>query len=198
MSEDIQKESTSPQQEKPPQEGVDGPKPDLQLPPYPKTIVAAGVLLIVGAGLMVLGLVWLFCAVPGGGKSENWWPLVVGPLASVAFLLLGIRFVRATSTVKVTGAFGCGWVGLGLSLALIFGLLALVAWFGLLSGAPAWAPPSADELLAFSFALAWGFLLAALFLSAGVLFLVGRAPYRAWRNAENARKENGPPKEGDA
>ena len=61
MSEEIQKEATFPRPEEARQEGVDGPKQDPKLPPYPKTVVAAGALqLVFGVLVLLVGLLLLW------------------------------------------------------------------------------------------------------------------------------------------
>jgi len=202
MSEDIQKGSTFPQPEELWQGRPEGPKPDLKPPPYPKTIVAAGVMLIVVLGLWLLALVAAcFTELAYMSKPEGGWPMnrlahSVGVLTLVmmlvcleSFLWPAISFVRAKSTAKGTGVIGGFLVALGLYFAFV---QTVGWWFG---------PPGAAWFPFDSFQWASGtFFLASIAAapSAGILFLVGRAPYRAWRNAEDARKKNGPPKEGGA
>jgi hypothetical protein len=191
MSEDIQKGSTSPQPAEPWPGRPDGPKPDLKPPPYPKTIVAAGVLMIVSVGIFLVGFLWYpFTA------SGVWVLLGALPMAVYTFwnvMRLAIPFVRATSTRKDTAGIGGSLIVGGTILSLFFAYLEY-SWQNLVVGGvpvPANLPVPANPLLPCSI------LAGAVALSGGILFLVGRAPYRAWFDAKNARK-NGTPKEGEA
>jgi hypothetical protein len=192
MSEDIPKGSTSPQPEEPWQERPEGPKPDLK-PPYPKTIVAAAILLLVSGGLWAAAVL---LRVSGGlwvvGFLGAFTPMLVFILCSLVIFIIwpAFRFVRATSTAKDTGGIGRRLV-VGVPVLSLF-----IAYLEYLRqtyvGAPVPVPFPANLFLPCYI------LTGAAMLSAGILFLVGRAPYRAWRNAEDARKKNGSPKEGDA
>ncbi len=190
MSEDIQKESTSPQPEKQAPDGADRPQADAKPPPYPKTVVAAGVLMLIFTGMWVLLGLEIALSEPGRWASWRGFLLQMWPVPILLFAV--IRFMRGKHKIK--DARWVGWVCIGI---------------GVLTGV---AQPATLALVLFPQSSGWSFYdvlelwttlilmgaMGAAAVSAGVLLWIGRAPYRAWRMAKDTRQAGAPPKVGAA
>ncbi len=204
MSEEIQKGALPPRRERTPPEGGCGPESDFRLaPPYPPTLVAAGVSWIVCGCLLLLYLLilWFRIFVGGlhaGGRAPWDFGLDVcrGLFVTAffgwfggAFIFVGIQSVRGTARYTL-------WDGIGsivLGLLLIGGGVAAALGRLLIAGGVAVEPTPLTFLY-----MGLASLGAVALLAAGVLALVSSGQYKLWRTAQEARRAGAPPKKGGA
>ncbi len=188
MSEDIQKESASPHLGKPLPEAAGGANSDAKWPPYPKTVVAASILMIVAIGLFLASLVLLLVEDPSISSGHRGFDLMPGlvMIAMLAFpIWRGIQFIRGHIVVKDIRM--TGWTCITMALGALLPGAAMVVP-SIIRREPIW-PDDAPPFLIFLIGI---FILAdATMLSVGVLFLIGRTSYRMWWKAQEARRDRG-------
>ncbi len=178
MSEDIQGGAVPPRREAPLEDDDYGPDSEfLTAAPFPGTVLAAGVIWIVYGCLVFLDLVVVLLAifaVAANAKGDAAGAVVAGTLCGLAFvgligaafLFVGVQSVRGTA--RDTLGNGVGSIILGL---LGLGGVALYASLG--QFIPAGGAAVGGGLL----------------LTAGVLALVGRSPYKLWRMAQRDQQD---------
>src|SRR5262245_45641031 len=139
------------------------------LPPFPGTVLTAGIIWIVFGGLIILnavGVVLLGLVLvgrgPGAGEMATAIVLVslIVAVFGAVFLMVGIQSIRGTA--RATLANGSG--------SIVFGLIAFAGALSLIG-----SNQVIQGILSF--------LSGSGLLAAGVLALVGRSDYRAWRQA---------------
>ncbi len=185
MSEDIQGgRRVPPRREEPPYDDDYGPESDyLEAPPFPGTVTAAGVIWIIYGCLVLLSLaatlfvIFVLAAnanVPAqangaavGGLVEGaLLAMVIYGLIAAAFLFVGVQSVRGTARDTLGNGVGSiilGVLGLG-----VVGLNAAIGQYLQAAGVVVGA---------------------VLLLTAGILALVGRSPYKLWRRAQRDQRE---------
>lgn len=177
MSEDIRKQPGPRRRAEP----ADDPPDDLDLvyeeePPYPRTITAAGVLLIVFGCLVLVNLLVSLAsafvlAQKAGGRDSG--AFMAGSVCGLIFVgLIGAVFIQegvraARGTLRDT-------IGTGIA-SILFGVLGLAGAVLAVAG---------GGILQAAFAGMVG----AMLVTAGVLALVGRSPYKLWRQWRKAQK----------
>jgi uncharacterized membrane protein HdeD (DUF308 family) len=148
--------------------------------PYPATVRIAGIVWIVFGGLILLsGIVTLVMLAAAGAAVQGAVPgavqggifaggaciFVIAALFGAAFLFVGVQTVQGAATDTLGNSIG----------SLVFGALNLGA--GVLQAGQAQAIQAAINFLA-----------GVGLIAAGILALVGREEYRAWRRAARARR----------
>jgi hypothetical protein len=154
------------------EEEWDDEPPRRRRPRLPGTVLAAGIIWVVIGGLILLSfavfMLILFSAPQPAGPADPRAGFVcvglLGALFGAVFVHVGIQSIRGTA--KDTLGNGIG--------SLVFGLLQAGA--AALQGAAGRIPQAGTHAL-----------FAAGLLAAGVLALVGRSEYKAWRRASQAR-----------
>jgi hypothetical protein len=154
-------------------------RPDIEFmgsPPFPVLVRAAGIIWIVFGGLLLINLL-LFLAVIGavavGGPKEAGAAAAAGGvcgaaiigLFAAAFIFVGVQSIKGTARDTLGNSIG----------SIVFALLNLGG--GILQA-------SAGQYLTGIIS----FLAGAGLLVAGILALVARSDYRAWRKAQRARQ----------
>ena len=148
-------------------------------PEFPRAVQIAGIIWIVIGSLILLnaaaGLLLTFGTVGGGAdRAGGVCPMLIGVLFAAVFLHVGIQSTRGTA--KDTLGNGIGSILFGLPNA-GFGVI-------LIGGAAVAGRPVGLILVLLGIVC----LLAAVgLLAAGVLALVGRQQYKAWRRAQKNR-----------
>jgi len=144
-----------------------------QAPPYPKTVVAAGVLWIIFGCLALLSLLVLLVAAfvlvaDVQGAAAAWGLLLSGavwsavPIGLIGAALIGAGSQSIRGTARDTLGSGIGSIILGLIYWGVAAIAVMVEWF---------IPAGVAGLVG------------ALLLTAGVLALAGRSGYKLWRKA---------------
>jgi hypothetical protein len=176
MSEDVQKGPNPPEREASAQAHDYNQVPDIRRwQRYPRTVFAGGVLCIVWGCMIAVAFIAPWVAHHLAGDRETTAQYLIFPglgLGGLA-ILAGIQHMRGVLSIKDTrniaiGSMGGGLVALGLALSDFTPRLDTL-------------PPGLQ--------LAEHVLIGVIGLSAGVLFLCGRAAYKVWWIMEKARKE---------
>ncbi len=158
----------------------DQPESSVQTAPgYPMTVMIAGIAWIFFGGLLLLNLlvllVGMFGVAAGGKVGDAVGGAVCGGLLlglfGAAFMYVGIQSVRGQAGDTIGNGLG----------SIIFGLLAF--------GCGAITLPMGGDQVGVGKAIALGvyFLVGSGLLIAGVLALVGRGDYKAWRRGQKSR-----------
>jgi len=137
---------------------------------YPTSVTIAGIVWIVFGGIILVNVLvlllmprWQREAAMIGGASARFFRDLFG----AAFIYVGVQSVRGTARDTLGNGIG----------SIVFGLLKLV-WGGLQAS-------DGENIQA-----GIGFLAGAALIAAGVLALIGRSKYKAWRRAEKAWRES--------
>lgn len=157
------------------QEIDEEPEPDFETAPgYPTTVTIAGIAWIIFGALILLNLLVLLLLMSGLAAQGQAGAAVAGGvcgglllgLFGAAFIFVGVQSVRGTAHDTLGNGIG----------SIIFGLLNL--------GSGALQVVGGQVIQA-----GIGFLAGAGLLTAGVLALVGRSDYKAWRKAQKASRQ---------
>jgi len=143
-------------------------------PGYPRTVLAAGIIWIVYGCFLLLGLAFLSLALlgPSAGREQHEIPVLFAVCLSLSMALFGVLFVH----VGVQSVRGTARDTLGNGIASI--ILSLVFLASLRHAAR-------DESVTTSILLGCGLL------AAGILALLGRKRYKAWREVRKAEQDAG-------
>ncbi|MGA2067046.1 MAG: hypothetical protein ABSG86_18855 [Thermoguttaceae bacterium] len=153
---------------------------------YPKQVRAAGLILVVQGGLVLLAVVgimawsvWLEVKNPAmGAVCCDWWLLLFPALPGYLLLRVGQSFM--TGAAKGTAAFGVLFFILGVPVGLVATLFFVRGLWDLFVGIRGMSPiPPWGVILGGSI----GLLVALGLAGSGVMLFAGRRPYRAWKQA---------------
>jgi hypothetical protein len=153
---------------------------------YPKGVRVAAIIWMVNGILILLNAVVSFALNAGGGNNKGSCGVIFGGLIGIAFVAVGSQTLKGTAKDTLGNAVGSLLFGF---LVMTCGGIVMTSGIAVATGAAEGSvieQPKAPGIMAIVVG-ATNLLTGSALLVAGILAIVGRAPYKAWRKAERAK-----------